>query len=193
VRKPSIAEFVKKYVEERPYLRYALKKGLINYSALAREICEKLGTKKFDAVLVAIRRHKEAMKREVKSKVIDILRRSRLEIKTGVDIYITDKYSEGENYLARIEGSNFITYVGNDMRIKGKIKKKFEDVCLFSLISPEEIEYTPGVVYAILEKFFEKGINILELMSSYTDTMVIVEKKDFEGALEIFKEISGYR
>jgi hypothetical protein len=53
----SITKQAEAYISEHPSIKDSLIKGLINYSALSREICEHLRTDRFDAVLIACRRY----------------------------------------------------------------------------------------------------------------------------------------
>ena len=53
----SVAKLTKKYIENHPSVNDCIKNNLINYSELARQICDKNKIDKFDAVLIACRRY----------------------------------------------------------------------------------------------------------------------------------------
>ena len=85
----SIAKQVFAWIRERPYIIYALKKNLINFSSLTREIQKDLEIKNFDAVIAATRRYRDEIKLTNGGKnIINIIKRSRLEVKTGMVLWI---------------------------------------------------------------------------------------------------------
>jgi hypothetical protein len=189
----SIAKRVKKWIEEHPVIKHCLAKEMINYSELARRIQKELRIKNFDAVIVAVRRISYKLKEaRLEEEIIRILKRSKLNIKTKINVAILRKggIAEGD-FLAIIEGvsSKVVIYEADaKVELSDRIKE-WRDLAAFILISPEEIEVTPGVVHSITEMLFEHGINVIEFMSCHRDTILILEKKDIAKALEIFQRI----
>ena len=56
----NITKLTEHYISEHPSIKDALKKGLINYSKLTRQIAEDMDIelkKNFDAILIACRRY----------------------------------------------------------------------------------------------------------------------------------------
>ena len=80
----SLAKTVEAYVGSRPFIRAALKEGLLNQSALARRVIEdeKLRKTDFDAVLVGLRRFAESAKpaKSLEHRILGLLRGSRLRV-----------------------------------------------------------------------------------------------------------------
>ena len=69
-------------------LKDALKKGLINYSKLARQIADDMNIelKNFDAILIACRRYYRKVKGEkvLEEGILDVLKRSKVEVKNKI-------------------------------------------------------------------------------------------------------------
>lgn len=175
----SIAEKVKEYIEKQPYLKYTLKKGLINYSSLARKIQEDLEIKNFDAIVVAIRRYLDKFSKTNlnESQIKKVLEKSTLEINTGINIYILKEKIENLGKHHMITSNNLTLIISKD-NLDIPYYKKHNNVVEISIKSPEKIEEQPGLVLEIMQKLFEFNINIIEMYSCYTNTILIVEKND---------------
>ena len=61
---PSIANYVRIYLKNKPYVLEALENGIVNISELSRKIAMETGIKKVGAIKAAIRRFGEMLKRE---------------------------------------------------------------------------------------------------------------------------------
>ncbi len=189
----SAAKQVFAWIKERPYIVYALKKDLINFSSLARMIQKELNIKNFDAVIVAIRRHQKGIDivKSTGKEITELLKKSRLEIKTGVNVYIMKPHAIkdiGKSYLHAIKGSNATTIITDEKMDADCIKKK-ENMLEVKIISPPEIENITGVTAYICSALAERGINIAETYSCYTDTIFIFDKKDLTRVVETLESI----
>ena len=85
----SVSDAVKDVISELTFLRVAIEKDLINYSALARYIqpvvSEKLGvTPSIDAIIVAIRRNCDAIKSQKNVSVVDVIGTSKVILRTDM-------------------------------------------------------------------------------------------------------------
>jgi predicted regulator of amino acid metabolism with ACT domain len=54
--------------------------------------------------------------------------------------------------------------------------------------SPEELEATPGVVAFLTTLLAEQGVNIVEFISCWTQTIIVIEKKD---SLKVYETLSN--
>jgi aspartokinase len=54
--------------------------------------------------------------------------------------------------------------------------------------SPEELEVTPGVVAFLTTLLAEQGVNIVEFISCWTQTIIVIEKKD---SLKVYETLSN--
>lgn len=190
----SVAKQVYAWIRQRPFLVYALKKDLVNFSSLAREIQKELAIKNFDAVIVAVRRFQRDIRvlEHSGKEIVNLLRKSRLEIRTGINDYIVRnadrKDVKSAKYLHLITGSS-VTNIITDEELDADWVRVHKGVVEVKIISPPEIEMTPGVIAYLSSAFAERGINLIETYSCYTDTIFIVEKKDLTAVVEILEKM----
>jgi aspartokinase len=202
----SITKQVEVYIKEHPDIRECLKKDLLNYSELSRQICNELKIKKFDAALIACRRYFwKIRKEERKEDVIKLVKTAKLMIKNKMIVAILDKprdmdriYQFQKNVKKRkgdfniIEGHDVLTIITNSLFID-EIKELFstwliritEKVVEIVLIFDKKIETTPGVVSYIYSLLSQNGINVLEEMSCWTDLMITIDEKDMAKAIKV--------
>lgn len=203
----SITRLTQKYISERPSIRDCLRRGLINYSALSREICEEEKTDKFDAVLVACRRYYNRLKKKdsLEERVRNLLRGARVRTRNQISVIILEKPRDFER-LSRlqkevreaggdfnlIEGDHAVVVITNSEYVeeiresfRGKIKKITSDLVQISMNFDERLETTPGVVSFVYGLLAEHGINVLEEMSCWTELMIVVNEEDSARAIRL--------
>ena len=93
---PTTTELTEKYLTEHPSIKDCLKNGIINYSKLSRKIAKELEIEKMasiEAILIACRRYEVKLKDEqiLEKKILNILKKSELEIKNRIITVIIDK------------------------------------------------------------------------------------------------------
>ncbi len=66
---------------------------------------------------------------------------------------------------------------------------KHDDCTMIVVHSPEELEATPGVVAFLATLLAEQNVNIIEFISCWTETIMVVEKKDSLKAYEILSNM----
>jgi hypothetical protein len=206
----NITKITEEYISEHPFIKDCLKKGLINYSSLTRQICLdlKLDAKKnFDAILIACRRFYRKIKSEatIEKKILEILKGSKIELKNKINAIVLEKNIIFTNLLdiekeAKkfnetfhiIEGTNAITVITSDefsRKIKQVFKNKIikENTSLAEVIlkSPKQIETTAGVISYVFSLMGENDINVFETLSCWTDTIFLVEEKDLSRVMEL--------
>ncbi len=77
----SVADQVRDYIERHPIVEDAMREGIVNFSALTRQIMDDTGIQREDAVLAACRRYEP---RDQGTAMRAALRDARLEVRTGV-------------------------------------------------------------------------------------------------------------
>ena len=189
--KKSIAERVFAWLDKYPYIIWTLKNGMVNYSSLTRKIQKDLEIKNFDAVLIAIRRYKESIKKIDEEKITTVLKESTIEIRTGVNVYIVK--SLDREILNKLEHFHLVRgseadILITDKKLKIDCIKRYENLVEVRIKSPETIETTVGFVAFVYSIIAERGINIFETYSAYTDTILIIEKKDLTSLLELLEK-----
>jgi len=98
------------------------------------------------------------------------------------------------NVFNAIEGSLIITVIISQSFIP-ELKKKFgnsiikstENLIEIIIKTGEKIEKIPGVVSYLTSLLAENNINIIEIMSCWTDTIIIIEEKDFSKSVELLR------
>ncbi|MBU1020406.1 MAG: ACT domain-containing protein [Firmicutes bacterium] len=205
----NVSKETENYVLSFSSIKDALKKGLINYSKLSRQIIKdtELNPKDFDAVLVALRRleYKLRKKKSFEKQIRTLLKNTKLEIKNKMMVCIIEKNVFHNNVLELqkdikglkgdvrvVEGVQAITMITSqefeelvDNYFKLKIIKKTKNLIEIILRSPESLEEVPGVMGYLYSLFAEQGINIVETMSCWTDTIFIIEKRDLDKTIKM--------
>jgi len=208
----NVTKLTEDYISEHPYVKDCLKKGLINYSSLTRQICSDLDLslkKNFDAVLIACRRYFRKIKSEAttEKKIVDILKGSKIEVKNKINSIILEKNIVFSNLLELekeakrfmetfhiIEGTTSITIITTDefgkkvkQVFRNKVVKEYPNLVEVILKSPREIVTTAGVISYIYSLLGENDINVVDTLSSWTDTIFLVEEKDLSRVMEFLR------
>ncbi len=211
MKRQSIAKKTGNFVLSKPFVRECLKKGLVNFSALARKIIEeeKLMDSDFDAVLVALRRlsEKHIPSKDFEARIIGLLKKGKTEAKNRITVIVLDnrvllsqfaklinEAVENDETFHLINGTHTFTVICS-FEVGQKILKTFHshviseknNLAEIVVRTGKEIESTPGVVAYMYSRFAENGINIIETLSSWTETVFVVEEKDTLKAMQAVK------
>ncbi len=201
----SLAQITREIVESRPYYKYVLEQGIVNHSALAEkmkaDVESALGRKvSLDAIAVSIRRYSENLEKtatENEKVLLKLLAKSKINLKNDIaDVTFGKDFSEsmlkGVEPLRLIRGvTSTVVILDQDDLQKVDTKKAIEvreNLVELTIITGSEVEKTPGFVHYITELMVEHGINMVEVVSCYTDTILILEEKDAMKAYEILRE-----
>ncbi len=196
----GISELVWLYVKRRPLLKESIREGIVNYSALARKICmEAFGSKKNEnAVKMALVRMADRIaekEEDMEGKILRVLQGSSISIRNKVAVVISNKELEQLDYLSFVEGKDFITYIMEDCEL-GKVRKNKsirsieQNLNLITVHSSPALEETPGVIAHILNALASEGINIVEFVSCYTDTMLVIKQADTSRTYELLSALT---
>jgi len=206
----NITKLTEEYISTHPSVKDSLRKGLINYSSLTRLIAKELNLdKSFDAILMACRRYHKKLKKEPGSEkdIINLLKNSKLEVKNRIvafvlekDIYfsslidIEKEVKKSSSVMHILEGATAITVITEEefynkikKLFKNKILKETKDLAEVILRCPSTLETVPGVMAYLYSLFGERGINITETMSTWTDTLFVIEEKDVAKVMEMLR------
>jgi len=210
--KKSVSDLTISFVEENPTVKSCLKKGFINYSALARKIADSNEIKNnssFDAIVVALRRYKQKIDNKIdfEKSILSILSNSETSIKNKIVVFIMDKNApapsidELQNKIKKefgtfylIEGTSTYTIITQDKyselvntKFKNYLLKKKNSLSMITINSSPEIEKTTGVLAFLSSLLAENGINIHEVISCWTDTIFVIDSKDLNKAIGLFE------
>ncbi|MGA7922574.1 MAG: hypothetical protein WCA77_01165 [Thermoplasmata archaeon] len=207
----SLARQVRAYLETHPPVGDALASGLANHSAVARHIARELKLNSFGAILAACRRYPVRPDPDHREDGIRrVLHRSRVEVRTrvaaitvrpGVDVLqsvgpLVEQLLR-ENALCRvIQVSQGTVIVVSEDAIP-RFTRKLRDAQVVrirralaevAVTSPESIEGTPGLLSRLAALLSAQGINIVEAMSCYTDTIFVLHRDDLTAAMGVLSQ-----
>ena len=189
----TIAQDVRSYLRNKPYLLEALEKGIVNLSELSRQIQLELKTSNTSAVKAALRRFSAELQRHKQKreeKVLQVLRRSGIAVYDKKSVMITTKEIDAKNGL-KVDLLDKHVYLldRSDLPERVNLLVKHEDCTMIVIHSPEELEATPGVVAFLATLLAEQNVNIIEFISCWTETIMVVEKKDSLKAYEVLSNM----
>jgi len=191
----TIAQNVRNHLRNKPYLLEALEKGIVNLSELSRQIQEELKTENTSAVKAALRRfsgelQKHKQKRE--EKVLQLLKRSGIVVYDRKSVMITAKELDTKSGMkVDLLGKHVYLLDRSEMPERINALVKHENCTMIVVHSPEELEATPGVVAFLATLLAEQNVNIIEFISCWTETIMVVEKKDSLKAYEVLSNMVG--
>jgi aspartokinase len=191
----TTAQDVRNYLRNKPYLLEALEKGIVNLSELSRQIQEELKTKNTTATKAALRRFAEELarhKQKREEKVLQLLKRSGIAVYDRKSVIITAKEIAAKNGL-RVDLPDKFVYLLDRADLPERISTlvKHDNCTMIVINSPEELEATVGVVAFLTTLLAEANVNIVEFVSCWTDTIIVVEKKDSLKAYEALTNLVG--
>ena len=191
----TVAQNVRNYLRNKPYLLEALEKGIVNLSELSRQIQNEIQTEDTSAIKAALRRYSEELqkhKQKREEKVLHLLKRSSIAVYDRKAVMITGKEIPTKTGMEVDLLGKFVYLIDRSElpeRINALVK---HDNCTMIVIhSPEELEATPGVVAFLATLLAEQNVNIIEFISCWTETIMVVEKKDSLKTYETLSNMVG--
>ena len=212
----TVSHLVEKVIEQKPFIQEALSNGIINNAALADqmlpEIEKELKKKvKFSAVNMAIRRLSEKLGQSFISKAkfdknSDITLKSNLIEITVYKMedsqeYIKELYSlvdiKGGDFLTITQGLHELMIITNEKYEKKilemfpnkLIKKSIKNLSSITINIPEESIETIGLFYIVTRALNWENINIVDIVSTFTEMTFIIKEEDTARSFNVFKEL----
>lgn len=204
---PSVAKVVRDYVETHPSIRDCLADGLINLSALSRRIMDERGITQMEATLVAARRYEAKVPRHNERELRRTLANSRLDVSSQVAIVTLRndwqmigklqsllRHTLSQGHVPKlVQGSKAITLITDEATAntveeelgKTNVLSIEDGLVEIAVRSPESIRQTPGIMAYLYSSLSTNGINVLETMSCYTDTIFVIDPGDMTRAFDI--------
>jgi len=217
MKKSNITDIVREELDSKPFIKEALLSGIVNYSALARELLpivkEKNKRTTQEAVLIAIQRYLKDLKGEkpseairkvlagstlsMKGDIVDMsLARKQSVIKVIHEVLKDIKWDEGE-VLFLIQGATEIGVI-TDRKNMSKIIDQLDRMDIFSMKTdfasismkePIEGAETPGLYSIRFDALSKNGINVYDVVSTPREVILILDKKDAPKAYQILDGI----
>ena len=201
----TVSHIAHKFVDEKPYLREAISKGIASYGSIAKQLkpdIEKELGKKVEhfAIIAALRRYAQKVDEKFKEIRFDA-NTSEVNLKSNIiDINVLktqDLFDKLKRFydLVRFEkgdvihiiyGRNSVTILTNERYREKifnflqnqKINKVEENLVALSFTIGKKLVDTPGVLFQISRSFAWENINIIEIISIDLEITFIIEEKD---------------
>ena len=191
----TTAQNVRNYLRNKPYLLEALEKGIVNLSELARQIQQELKAGNTTATKAALRRFAEELskhKQKREEKVLSILKKSGIAVYDRKSVIITAKEIAAKGGM-KVDLPGKYVYLLDRAELPERISTlvKHDNCTMIVVNSPEELENTPGVVAFLTTLLAEQNVNIIEFISCWTETVIVVEKQDSLKAYEALTNLVG--
>ncbi|MFB6209094.1 MAG: hypothetical protein ABEJ56_03050, partial [Candidatus Nanohaloarchaea archaeon] len=189
-------------------------RGLARY--LKDSVEEKTGREdvNLDSIVVAIRRYEDDLQySEFHSEQIrEVLRKSEITMKSNI-IYYTfprekkyqDLVLETYDKIDRLSGDRIyffqsdaeigiVVNENNSELIEQKIKRREaknieKNLSILVMDSPEEILESHGFLNYLLQQITLKGVGIIEMFATYTETVFLVKEENATTAYSVLREL----
>ncbi|MGA2789876.1 MAG: ACT domain-containing protein [Candidatus Bathyarchaeia archaeon] len=189
-----IADKVRTLLKQRPYLLEALEEDIANQSALSNKIASELKLTNRIAIKAAVRRFADELRKQKKKReesVRQVLRQSTISIEDGLRVIVSRKAVDLNAKVAVSLDNVFIYLMSKSGAIaKSRLLLTHELCGTFVVTSPPLIEGTPGVVSYLTSILAEQGINVIEFVSCYTKTLIVVNREDISRTYEILSSVT---
>ena len=210
-----VSDVVENIVRQSPLLEEGLSRGLINVSALARDILPRVEqrTKKEvteGAVVMALKRLSSDLAAHSQSSTVfqtapDMMVRSNLfELTVGNSPFLPEKLPRLAELVATQNNSHFLTVTSgvyettiiasNTLRteIKRILESEHEvneinELASITIRLNDVFLEVPGSMAQIMKYIAWEGINVIEVVSTYMELTVILRQKDTDRALTVLK------
>lgn len=212
----SISKTVEDIVQEQPILLWSIEAGVINYSAAAeylrpsveRRVGKKVST---ESILMGLRRLHFVHAKGVNEKLREVVGKSKYSIENEftdlvVDYALEDipkisklieKVERGDN-VSLIMGFKYASIITDSRELLEGIEKsgvrvldRIENLAIFRIKIPKSALEVPGVISIFTSEFAKKGVNIIELESSYLEIGYIIKEAEIEKALDAFNSLKA--
>lgn len=213
--KKSISELVYEMVKKDETAYESIRRGFMNYSSYAQiikpEIDKQLNEKtKLNTITASLIRYYDSIKDEspikvnipleklaIKTPLVDITYKKSL-FDYGVLDRVRNKLDLTTDFFAITQGDSQISIVigaesANLFRNFLKIEPLKEIHDLAAIVCPFHSKYYDqvNIIYSITSKLAIERIEIVEILSTYTEIVYIVRNKDIDKALEALKTSLG--
>ena len=193
-RTKTVAQLIRDAVRMRPSVIDALKMRIVNFSALARMLQGEIGEGSLEAVKAAIIRVSEELADErglQEERVLSILRGSKVRLQDKIAVIISPEMLDIPYLLTTYLTDSYV-YIVDQTELKGGLPNDVQvtsNLVALTLISPPRVEVTPGFVAFVTQLLASRGINIVEFISCFTNTVIILDSGD---ALNAFSLLQNY-
>lgn len=215
----TISQLVEEAVLKSPFLEEGISRGLINFSALARQLKPNFEARLYKnlevgSIVMALKRFSERLTLKKDPKLENVLKKlSDFSVRSNIVSFtyanshsISPKQEKVMESVSKIP-NNFLTITDGifetaffassnlekiiESELTGEVlKNKQTGLSSLTIIIPEEASEIPGVYYSILKTLAFEGINFMEVVSSYTELTIFLRSEDTEKAFGVLKKLN---
>lgn len=211
----SVAEVVQQIIRQDPIAYEAMWSGLLNLSAYAEKIHDLVEAKTFKLVkkttiVTALARLAPIIKNEVAivpNLIIDdvVIKSPLVDITFEKNSANMDKLrtlrktiEQGKDFFTITQGSTEITMIVPQNRVDEiighfatKPKAQISDLVCVSVSFSQKYIPTPNIIFAIIRALAVKRINVLEIVSTYTELSVVIAQPELHEAIDALESFLG--
>lgn len=212
----TVSHLVEKIIEQKPFLEEALSRGIVNNAALAEELRPQIEKElkkkvKFSAVNMAIRRLSEKLKKTfvskakfdkscdltIKSDLIEIIIHKIEDVQKYIkEMYDIVDFKKGD-FLTITQGLYEVMIITNekyekkmlDVLPKRIVKKTIKRLSSITISIPPEAVEILGLFYIATRALNWDNINIVDIVSTFTEMTFIVREDDTTRAFTTLKSL----
>ena len=213
----NFSEIVRRVVDADPCVQDCLARGLVNYSELARRIkpfveAEAGRGASLEAIKAALIRYGQRLREKAaetpQRRLLELLARSALELRTGVTVatvrlHALPRLAEAVTELVGRARLLFLMQSISSVTITvsseyfGFIKERvgedsfieiYPDQAVLVIVSPHDVVEVPGFIAHITGILAKNGININQIESVHTDTILVMKLEDALKAFNLLRE-----
>ena len=209
-----ISQAIEEAISTTPYLEEGLARGLINLSALARQIKPKIQKRLYKkdisegALVMALRRLKPRISRKTDfsklfSRMENITVRSNLVEITMINSAEVDQIRRNLMKLIATEKNSFFNLMQGvkestivisknlehivSKHLSGKAISKIDNLSSITIALPPENRKTPGVYYILLKNLAWNNINVVEVISNFNEISLVFDNSVIDKAFSLIK------
>jgi len=212
----TVSHLVEKIVEQKPFLQEALSRGIVNNAALAEELIPQIEKElkkkiKFSAVNMAIRRLSQKLEKTFIAKA-KFDKNSDITIKSDLIEITVFKTEDAQGYVKKVydivnfkkgdfltitQGLNEVMIITNKRHEKKAlslfppriVKKTIKNLSSLTIIIPPESIGTVGLFYIVTRALNWENINIVDIVSTFTEMTFIVNEDDTARAFNVLNRL----
>lgn len=214
----SVSDALNEIITSYPLIEEGLSRGIINYSAFAREVKPRIEKQLYKpvsegAIIMALKRISEGLIKERSNQVdinlTDLTVRSNLTEFTFTNSgSLADKQRKLFNQMEDkkdvlcavsqgIRETTFITSADASLAVEKIFSNETRIAKIVHLSSitihlPEETVEIPGIYYQILKMLAWEKINIVEVISTYTELTIVLDNKDVDRAFSVLNRPDNF-
>jgi hypothetical protein len=209
----TVAEVLSSIIMESPFLEEGIAEGIINLSALARKLQPRLETALMkpvseSAIIMALKRLSPKVTQKMKINETSICQLGDLTVRSDLSEFTfirSDLLLEKQkkllhaikditnSFVTFTQGVYEITAIVNS-RLESTVERIFKGERLVAhetnlaaitiRLTPESL-HTPGVHYSVLKQLAWYNINVVEVVSTYTEFTIILNKSQVDTSFSV--------